>query len=215
MSKKATGIFMLAAGLAAYFSFFRKAHLRWGASDEEVRKVLPGDELVPETGFVATHALTVDAPPECVYPWFLQLGQDKAGFYSYTALENLFGCQMKNTYELRREWLELRVGDSVLFHPKAPRVPVAILEENRVFCMGAPGESSWSMICEPLGERRTRLIIRLRSNVRSIGGRIFHLGFWEPAHFIMERKMMLTIKELAEELYERTRQDALAAGRPY
>lgn len=201
MSKTRTGLFVGILAVAAYALVLRPRHLRWGATDAETKELLPGDELVPNTGYVATHAITIDATPEFVYPWFVQLGQDKAGFYSFTALENLFGCHMSNTYELRPEWQDLRAGDSILFHPMAPRVPVASVEQDSYVCLGSPGESSWTFFCKPLGPTTTRLIIRLRSKPKSLGGKIFHLGFWEPAHFVMEQKMMRTIKALAEKAF--------------
>jgi hypothetical protein len=200
VSTTRTGLLIGVLALAAYSLVLRPKHLRWGASDAETKELLPGDELVPDSSFVATHAITIYAPPELVLPWFLQLGQDRAGFYSYTALENLFGCRMVNTLELRPEW-SLQAGDSVLFHPMAPRVPVALIEEGVYVCLGMAGVSSWTFFCKRIGPTKTRLIIRLRSNPKSLAGKVFHLGFWEPAHFVMEQKMMRTIKTLAERAF--------------
>src|SRR5262245_61191325 len=89
------------AGLAAAYVFLvRPWHLRWGATAEEVTETLPGDDLVADPKTQATHAVTIDAPPEAVWPWLVQIGQDRAGFYSYTWLEDLFGCRMRNTYRV-------------------------------------------------------------------------------------------------------------------
>src|SRR5690349_6473826 len=66
----------------AFAPLYRRVHLRWGATDAEVTAPMPGDELVPEPSFSATRAITIDAPPEAVWPWLVQLGYGRAGFYS-------------------------------------------------------------------------------------------------------------------------------------
>jgi hypothetical protein len=72
---------------------------RWGSTEEERALRLPGDELVPEPQWGYDHAISIDAPRSAVWPWLLQLGQGRGGFYSYEGLENLIGCQVRNVYE--------------------------------------------------------------------------------------------------------------------
>jgi hypothetical protein len=76
--------------------FLRPWRTRWGATDAEVRKKLPGDELMPHPKWGYTHAVTIKAPVAEVWPWIVQMGQGKAGFYSYEFLENLVGCDFHN-----------------------------------------------------------------------------------------------------------------------
>lgn len=124
-------------GLAALYVFLvRPWHLFWGATREEVLARLPGDDLVQQPKGEATHAITIHAPAAQVWPWLVQLGQDRAGFYSYTWLENLFGCHMRNTYRIVPAWQELRPGDGVLFHPRFPRLPAAVVEPNHALVVG-------------------------------------------------------------------------------
>ena len=78
-----------AAALSAYLFLIRPWHLRWGATDEEIGMPLPGDELVPRPNLEATHAITIEAPMREVWPWLVQIGQDKGGFYSYTVARKL------------------------------------------------------------------------------------------------------------------------------
>jgi hypothetical protein len=94
----------------AYALVIRPWHLRWGATDEEVEKPLPGDELVPEPVIESTRAITVHAPVEAVWPWLAQLGQDRGGFYSYEWLENLAGAWMRNALSIHPEWQHREVG---------------------------------------------------------------------------------------------------------
>ena len=77
-----TGAALAAAGagaLAAYVLGVRPWHIRWGATDEELSEKLPGDELVEHPNVSATHAITIDAPVEEVWPWLVQMGGDRGG----------------------------------------------------------------------------------------------------------------------------------------
>ncbi|MFC5262679.1 hypothetical protein ACFPJ1_11240 [Kribbella qitaiheensis] len=68
---------------------YRPWHLRWGSTDAEVDATLPGDEIVDEPTFAATRAVTIDAPPADVWPWIVQLGFNRAGWYSYDLLDTV------------------------------------------------------------------------------------------------------------------------------
>lgn len=190
-----------AAALSAYLLLIRPWHLRWGATDEETRLPLPGDELVagPDTG--ATHAITIDAPVSEVWPWLVQIGQDKGGFYSYTWLENLVGCHMHNADRVVPEFQKLQVGDTVRLHPKAPPLPVLICDPLKALVLGSNMDSSgtWGFYLKELGENRTRLIIRGRGGWRAgLLNWIVKYVVFEPAHFIMERKMLIGIRDRVE-----------------
>jgi hypothetical protein len=196
----------LAAAGAAYALWFRPWHLRWGATEEEIQETLPGDEIVPDPAGTVTHAITIHAPVDAVWPWLAQIGQDKGGFYSYTALENLVGCHMRNAGEIVPEWQDIKVGDSVWLHPKVPPLPVMQVEPGRALVLGSntnePG--TWGLYLKPIDADTTRLIVRGRWDWKpNVPGWIGHYLLLEPAHFVMERKMMLGIKERAETLYHR------------
>lgn len=190
-----------AAAFAAYYALLRPKHLTWGATKDEFEGYQPGDELVPNAIHNATHAVTIDAPPEYVWPWLVQLGQNKGGFYSYTALENLLGCHMKNAEVIHPEWQELKAGDPVWFHPKAPTQQILILEDKKHMVLGKVNEFVWGFHLEALPGAKTRFTVRGLSSRKDMFSRAVDIVFWEPAHFVMERKMMLTIKRLAEEWY--------------
>jgi len=201
------------AGALAYTKFVRPWHLKWGATDEEVQGIWPGDEFALHPTIDATHAINVDAPPEDVWPWIAQLGQNKAGFYSYKWLEDLAGCRMPDVREVRHDWQDVKVGDKVYLHPKVA-LEVRIVEPQRTLVLSR----DWSFHLRPLDDgKRTRLVVRNRGyfenpdpktgetvpfDLGPIGNAIYWRGIFEPAHFIMERKMLLGIKQLAEELAE-------------
>ena len=87
--------------------------LSWGATADELVCVWPGDELSPNATEIATRAITIEAPAESVWSWIVQLGQDRAGFYSYTWLENLFRCAMPRVEQIEPDWQERTLGDNV------------------------------------------------------------------------------------------------------
>jgi len=189
-----------AAALAAYALVIRPWHLRWGATDAELAAPLPGDELCPEPKVLSTHAITIHAPVRLVWPWIAQLGQHRGGFYSYTWLENLVGCQMRNADRIVPEWQEINVGDEVWLHPQAPPLTVKAVEPERYLVLA----KSWGLFLFPLDDRTTRLVVRGRGKFDQPDLQhpalnfLYWRGFFEPAHFVMERRMLIGIQERAE-----------------
>jgi hypothetical protein len=208
--KAFAGIAAVGGALAAYNYRIRPWHLRWGATDEELIEFLPGDEVKPDAGIQVTHAITIDAPPETVWKWLVQIGQDRGGFYSYDWIENLFGLQVHNTEEIKADWQTLRVGDFVRsahrdwlggrFKNKAGWFVVRMEENHALVLRDEIEHGSWAFILRPVDAGKTRLIIRARGDKpANLPMKLFSYGFFEPAHFIMERKMLLTLKKRAEE----------------
>jgi hypothetical protein len=179
------------AGTALYALVIRPWHLRWGAKPEDEKRPLPGDELLPKNGTQILHAVTIDAPVEEVWPWLAQLGQDRGGFYSYQWLENLAGCQMQNADRIHPEWQHRELGETVPLHP-AGGLRVSVFEPERA--LGLEGWGTFAL--EPLGRDRTCLIAR-GSVPRGVGAVAYGL-LMEMPHFLMERRMLLGIKERVE-----------------
>lgn len=212
LNKLALGGIAAAAGagaIAAYVYALRPWHLRWGVTDEEMNAALPGDTIIPDAEISVTHAITVNAPVTEVWKWLVQIGQDRGGFYSYSWLENLFGLRVQNTDEIVPEWQELRVGDFVRSaheewlggqYKDIAGWFVAELESNRSLVLRDEiDHGSWSFVLKPIAENQTRLLIRARGKEpANLIQKLLHYGFFEPAHFLMERKMLLTLKERAE-----------------
>jgi hypothetical protein len=180
----------LASGLiGAYLTVGRPLMLHWGATREELRKPLPGDELVPDAAVQSTRAVTVEAPPEAVWPWLAQLGQDRAGFYSYEWLENLAGCRMRNADVVHPEWQRREVGETVLLHPMSG-LKLARFEPPHSYAF-----EGWYFALKDDGEW-TRLLARGRCR-KGLAAAAYAL-LLELPHFVMERKMLLGIKHRAE-----------------
>jgi|SRR6185503_17385708 hypothetical protein len=201
------------AALAAYTLLIRPWHLRWGATEAELQEPLPGDDVVLNPKHQATHAITINAPVADVWPWLVQIGQNKGGFYSYSLLENLAGCDIHNADRIVPEWQSLRVGDVLWLHPKAPPLPVLLVEPGRTIVIGGVAEEmgddlsnkvragTWAFVLKELDPRTTRLLVRIRWDRKpGVLDWIYNFGVLEPSHFVMERRMMLGIKQRAEGL---------------
>lgn len=182
---------------------------RWGAEAHELTASLPGDDLVAEADSQATMAITIDAPPEQVWPWLVQMGVDRAGFYSLLPVENgIFRLGVENADRIVPEWQDLKVGDTVAFMPagypggrRGPRVTA--IEPNRALVLnlgGVTGDTpgSWQFILEPEAPQATRLLMRSRSAAdRPAGLKLFD-AVAEPGYLIMDIAMLRGIKERAE-----------------
>ncbi|HZP31707.1 MAG TPA: hypothetical protein VFC99_22325 [Acidimicrobiia bacterium] len=180
---------------------------RWGATDGELARTWPGDDFVePGARSRATRAVTVNAPAEAVWPWVVQLGQDRAGFYSYSVLENLAGAGIHNADDIVPEWQHRDVGD-IVWLARSDRYRgyghqrVAAIEPGRSMSLtgerdwealqhGGKASNAWTFTVEPIDARTSRLV------VHSVAVRVDPL--FDVVHFVMERKMMLGIKQRAE-----------------
>lgn len=198
--------------LAVFFTCVRPWYLQWGASDAEARATLPGDEIIPSSAGQTTRAVTVDASAESVWRWVAQIGQDRGGFYSFDLLENLVGCRMPTIDILRPDKQIWRPGDKLWMYPpdRAGGVGFATLRRHvpgRALAFGthavgtpitAQENGSWAFVVQPLDPYTTRLLFRGRGAPRSWAGVAFDRSIFEPVHFVMERRTLVGIKQLAE-----------------
>jgi hypothetical protein len=202
---------VLACALVAWCAIVilaRPLHMRWGVTDAELAAVLPGDELQSvEPRYSIHHAVTVNAPASSVWPWLVQLGYDRGGFYSLSWLENLLGLGIRNAEVINPEWQHLATGDSVFATPpgwlgidRRLGWRVALAEPGRVLVL----EKWGAFVLEPIDATTTRLIVRTRGagadRLTGLAMGWFGLLLLEPAHFIMERSMLLGIRARAERM---------------
>ncbi|HXY91302.1 MAG TPA: hypothetical protein VEP49_02405 [Acidimicrobiia bacterium] len=194
--------------LAKLFVFERYVHpwmARWGASDAEVDGTLQADALVRPDVRRTTRAITVDAPVSAVWPWLVQIGEDQAGFYSYSWLERLARTDMHNADTVHEEWQQRERGDTVwLGHRwgELGRQVAAVCEPGRALVLVSPRDFAaveagrlasgyWGFFLEPIDGERTRVI------VRSSGGAV-GTAWFDVVHFLMEQKMMRGLEQRAE-----------------
>jgi hypothetical protein len=195
-------------GFVAYVTLLvlaRPLYVRWGSTGKELREPLPGDEYALNPTYQVQHAVTIHATPEEIWPWLAQLGHDRGGFYSYTWLENGFGLHVRNADRVHPEWQGVVTGDSVFATPRdwlgtGRRFGwrVSLAEPYRVLIL----ENWGAFVLEPVDTATTRLIVRTRGEGRddlaALALSPLGLTVMEPAHFIMERRMLLTIRDRVE-----------------
>lgn len=208
---------MTAGGVVAlYRGRIRPWMYTWGATDEEAVGVLPGDELVVTGTPQTTRALTIDAPTTAVWSWLAQIGEDRAGFYSYSLLERTAGAKIHNANVVHPEWQDVRVGDTVWLarrYGDSARQVVAAVEPCSYLVLMSPTDfanvqegrkatGAWRF-CLRRTDRGTRLLVRGSGDV--VGQATF-----DVVHFVMEQAMMRGIRSRAQRMCTRT--DTSIAG---
>jgi hypothetical protein len=183
---------------AFYYAVLRKPILTWGATDEEAASRLPGDELLEDADGVSTRAIEINAPLGAVWPWLVQIGPSpRGGAYTYDWIENLLGLDMHSADSVLPEFQCPEVGETIGFG--ANRMRLERLEPEQVLAWRSE-DGNWVWTFE-LREHdgNTRLISRNRFRLRTLLARIGMLPM-EPGSLVMERKMLLGIKQRAEQL---------------
>jgi hypothetical protein len=189
---------VIAAGALLYRRFLRGPILTWGSTPDEAARRLPGDELLEAADGVATRAVTIDAPAADVWPWLAQMGpHPRGGAYTYDWIENLLGLNMHSVDHLLPDFQHPQVGEGFGYGPN--RMSFAIVEPEHVLATrSADGNWLWTFILEEEGGR-TRLISRNRFRLPKLKDKLGMIPM-EPGSLVMERKMLLGIKERAERL---------------
>ncbi len=166
-----TALTLATAGWGLWTARF--ALLHWGATDAELHETMPGDEVLPAARRVVTRAITIDAPPEAVWPWIAQLGQGRGGLYSHDWLENLVGCDIHSVDRIVPELQEIRVGDEVRLHPRSALTVVSVDPGEHLLLRpgpadrvgeleGSPFDFTWAFVVWKHPGGRTRLVVRER-----------------------------------------------------
>ena len=180
-----------------YFLVLRRWQLTWGARPDELAMVFPGDEIVEQPSFNATRGITVNAPPENIYPWIVQMGLDRAGWYSYDLLDNL---ARKSAEEILPRFQHVQPGDLIPMSPDGKQgLFVKEFEKDHWMLWGDQvGDSSWAWMILPDDSNRSRLLTRVRMKYRWLSPAILFSMIVEFSDFPMMRKCMLGIKGRAE-----------------
>lgn len=181
----------------------RPGYRTWGANDDERHRPLPGDEQAGDPRRAGDRAITIQAPARDVWPWVAQIGQDRGGFYSVVALERLFGIHIRNAERIEAAWQNPQPGDFV----RATQADwagglfgdhigwqVDHVVSGRVLAL-----RYWIFEVEAIDAHQSRLHIRTHAGDAPVPIAPLLLLAFEPAHFVMERSMLLGIRERAEE----------------
>ncbi|WP_364744061.1 SRPBCC family protein [Arthrobacter sp. LAR12-1-1.1] len=208
---------LAAAGAGAtYVLAVRPRLLLWGSTTQEAAGPLAGDEIVPAPRMQSTRAVTIAAPVTDVWPWLVQLGAGRGGFYSYDWLEKTTGLGIRSADRIVPELQRLEVGDIVPLSPDGG-LPVRRLESGAVLALGGSidfrtGKMSpagvrptgrrldigWTFVLRPAGPQATRLLSRTRYDYSPLAEGLALRALLEPVQFLMERRMLLGIRDRAE-----------------
>jgi hypothetical protein len=213
-------------GAAAVLLYGARRYFRdWGTTKAEFESRLPGDRLVHPPVIRATEAVDIEAPAEDVWPWLVQMGQDRGGLYSYERLENTLGLRYRNADRLHEEWQRLAEGDAVRLVPRGwlgidDGVEMRVVElvdgkgvEGKCIVLLAeppqvPFTMVWSFHLMRRGADRCRLLIRSRMGLRH-PGEVLLAEVLGPARALLTRGMLIGIKRRVE---SRRQAEAAAAA---
>jgi hypothetical protein len=200
---------------AGYALAVRPRMLRWGATEEEVRRPYPGAELIPGGRRSATMAMTLATEPSVVWRWLVQMGADRAGWYSWDRLDN---WGRPSADRIHPEWQGIAVGDRLAATPDGRQWwEVAALEPGRFLGLrmsldlrGRPfdprrtpprfhTDSLWGFLLEGIPGGRTRLVV---SGYWSLRPRwlqpIASVVVLEPSHWVMQTRQFANLRRRAE-----------------
>lgn len=183
--------------VAALAARYRTWHLTWGATYDEATGRMPGDDLIGSAGFVATRAISIAAPPDSVWPWLVQVGVGRAGFYSYDWIDNL---GHDSAQKVLPQFQRPSVGD--LAAPMTSKTNdgsafrVASVDEPRALVWSKPGSTwAWRLTRDETGG--TRLVTRLKARYELGPFLPVTVMLMEIGDFPMMRRMLLGIAERA------------------
>jgi hypothetical protein len=212
-----SALFAILTVAALYWFPIRRWMNRWGATPTDFARVMAGDSLLAEWTYSGTTSVIVDATPEHIWPWLVQIGYQRGGLYSYDWLDRLFGyLDRPSATRILPEFQHLAVGDKIPLG-QGPSWPVAVVEPNRALVLDMRNMGGldwvWQFGLYPVDETRTRLISRSRVRAQAVWARLLTHAI-EPAGFLMTRRMLLGLKERAEALCATSMGETRANQRP-
>jgi len=196
-------LLVILAVAVLYWFPIRRWMSRWGATASDLARVMAGDGLLVDPTYSGTTVVVVDAAPEHIWPWLVQIGYQRGGLYSYDWLDRLVGyLDRPSATCILPQFQHLAAGDEIPLG-RGPGWPVAILEPNRALVLDMRNLGAfdwvWQFGLYAMDEKRTRLVSRSRVRTRTTWARLFTYAI-EPAGFLMTRRMLLGLKWRAEAL---------------
>jgi hypothetical protein len=199
------GRLVLGVGIAVglYGLAVRPWMLRWGSTAEERRRPLAGDDFSADAGYVTTRAVTIKAPAEAVWPWLIQMGQDRAGFYTHNWVERLLRSGIPDVSEIHPEWQHVEVGDLMRTNRdiggKPMGWPVVAVDPGRSLVVSSKTMpvGTYAFVLDALDDSTTRLIVRDRARWKWLEWPFAALVY-EPLHAYMETGLISGVRQRAE-----------------
>jgi hypothetical protein len=194
---------LIAVLLAIYGLLIRPRMLDGGATIEERRAVLPGDDLMPDARTVTTRAVTIDAPASAVWPWLVQMGQDRAGFYTHNWVERVLRSGIPDVHEVHPEWQHLDPGDLMRTNRdmggKPMGWPVLAVDPGRSIVVQSKSlpVGTYTFVLQPVDDISTRFLVRDRAAWKGMEW-LFKVLVYEPLHAYMETGLLQGVRQRAQ-----------------
>jgi len=203
-----TLVFIVALAVLYWFPA-RSWMAGWGSTSSDLNRVMAGDSLIVDHTYSGTLAVAINARPEHIWPWLVQMGYRRGGLYSYDWLDRIFGyLDRPSATRILPEFQHLAAGDEIPLG-RGPAWPVAVVEPRRALVLDMRNMGGidwvWQFGLYPIDDDRTLLVSRSRVRARTVGARLLTAAI-EPAGFVMTRRMLLGIKQRAEALLGLSRQ---------
>jgi len=199
-----TALVIALACAVVYWFPIRRWMGRWGLTSSDLTRVMAGDDLIANPAFTYMMGVTINAHPEHIWPWLVQMGYQRGGLYSYDWLDRLFGfLDRPSATRILPEFQHLAVGDRIPLG-RGPHWPVAAIEPCRALVLDMRNQVGfdwvWQFGVYTIDEKRTRLVSRSQVRPHNVGALLFSLLAIEPSGFFMTRRMLLGLKQRAEAL---------------
>ena len=196
-------LFVILTLAVLYWFSIRRWMARWGTTPSDLTRVMAGDSLIVDPTYSGTMAVIVDALPEEIWPWLVQIGYQRGGLYSYDWLDRLFGyLDRPSASSILPEFQHLAVGDHIPLG-RGPSWPVSTIEPPRALVLDMRNMGGidwvWQFGLYPVDQKRTLLVSRSRVRARTAWASLL-TSVIEPAGFVMTRRMLLGLKQRAEAL---------------
>jgi hypothetical protein len=198
MKRLLLAILTITSGLVVvYFSLIRRRLLTWGATREEVKEPLPGDDVVQHPHFLATRAITISAPPAEVWKWIIQIGSARAGWYSLDWIDN---AGVPSSTSILPEFQNIAADDFIPFTPdqKNGMWVKDYQEFEHILWWDKKGQATWLWYLKDAGSGQTRLMTRLKTRYNFTFRWVVYYLLYDFGDIVMMRKCMLGIKERSE-----------------
>lgn len=187
--------------ITIYLLAIRPTQLRWGATAEEVARSMPGDALVPHPAFCATRGITIEGKPEDIWPWLVQMGYDRAGFYGYDLIENIGSSTgIRSAESILSALQHPKTGDELPISAVA-RVKFGDIDPDRYLTWQSdsnPPTGAFTWALYPIDQHQTRLISRVRLRYHWTGSALLLDLFTEFADHVAVPKILEGIKSRVE-----------------
>ena len=193
------------AGAITLLYAARRYYRNWGTTKEECRMSLPGDELIRRPSVQSTEGVWIDAPPSAIWPWLIQIGQDRGGLYSFDTVEKLIGLDYDTANRVHPEWQCLMPGDAIRLAPDGwmglphglTLAVEQVTDESALVLRGTPPEFPWETVWSfhllPRWQDRCRFLVRTRTRLRH-PGEVLGVELAGPVTALVTRGLLLGIK---------------------